>query len=126
MDLHLLNGGDDPTLLNTPSDCNYQNCENGLDWGTVGDDQDNPTLILQDDSGTGPEQIDINLPSEQAVYTIYVHDYPESIWSLDHGVTVVVSIDGIEACTITKNVSEENSYVPFATVDWSTASCTTL
>jgi hypothetical protein len=126
MDLHLLNGVDDPTLLNTSSDCNYQNCNHGLDWGIIGNEQDNPTLILHDDSGTGPEQIEIDLPPPQAIYTVYVHDYPESIFSLDHGVTISVLIDGVEVCSVTKNVSEENSYIPFATIDWEQASCSFL
>ena len=125
MDLHILNGTDS-SLLNGAQDCHYANCLNGLDWGVQGELQDNPLLLQHDDLGTGPEEATIDHPQDGALYTIYVHDYPESLFEFNHNVTVTITLDGLEMCSVTKNVFAENSYIAFMEINWDLQACTAL
>ena len=125
MDLHILNGSD-ASLLFSGEDCYFDNCSNGLDWGVSGDENDNPILIQHDDLGIGPEITIINQPQAGAIYTVYVHDYPESFFEFDHNVTVRIILDDIEVCSAVKTISIENSMTPFFSFDWDGHTCTTL
>ncbi len=72
-DLHLLNGVG--TLFEIPTDCNY--CNQNPDWGTPVDGTDDPTLVLDDRSGYGPEEITIEDPAADT-YSVRVHYYTEN------------------------------------------------
>ena len=127
MDLHLLHstGTLEDWLWN--SDCYYLNCTgNGVEWGNAGP-ADNPTLDLDDISGTGPENINISQPSDSS-YTVIVHDYQGSTpdYQGSNNVTVNIYINGVLEWTDTRGISGENSYTEFARINWTNGTVTSL
>ena len=76
LDLHLLRGNIVGNASDSPrwndqffrSDCHYLNCTKGnnIDWGVIGDIDDNPSLDRDDLDGGGPEQINIHRPAYTA------------------------------------------------------------
>jgi hypothetical protein len=119
MDLHLLAPGG---TLETDTDCYYANCVGGgLDWGVLGDDTDNPSLDLDDVPGTGPENINIDQPSD-GVYEVWVHDYrgSNSGGNADpeerNTTTINIWLNGSQAFSLTKHIEGEDVYTPFVEI----------
>ena len=94
LDIHLLrpSGTFDPTVQdgNIPGDCNYAN--KTPDWGTVGDDNDNPRLLLDDINGTGPEEIVLPRAGDTGNYLIWVRWYNGSTTTTVRNVRATVSV----------------------------------
>jgi uncharacterized protein YfaP (DUF2135 family) len=116
-DLHLLAPGG---TLRTDTDCYFSNCAGSpivghLDWGVVGETEDDPTLVADDISGTGPERITIEEPAD-GTYTVVVHDYPGSSMTSANEVTVVISLYGDEVWRDTQLISGEDSDTTFAEI----------
>lgn len=73
LDLHLVRPGG--LYMAVPDDCFWLNGH--PDWGTPGDEGDDPQLLIEDRDGYGPECIVLPRP-EPGSYTVYVHHYPGS------------------------------------------------
>jgi hypothetical protein len=73
LDLHLAQ--EDTPIFLEPSDCNY--CNPNPDWGDAGVGSDDPSLDLDDTSGYGPENINIQAPVDGA-YDVHVHYFRDS------------------------------------------------
>ncbi|MAA78381.1 MAG: hypothetical protein CL916_03910 [Deltaproteobacteria bacterium] len=116
MDLHIVrpNG-----QLETDNDCYYWNCVSGgwLDWGIMGLGDDDPSLDLDDITGTGPENTNILAP-ENGTFEVWVHDFPGSVYTSSNSVTVRIYLSGVLAWEGSKVISGENSYTRFAQVVW--------
>ena len=124
MDLHMLapNG-----VKRTSTDCYFANCGPllVLDWGTVGDPTDNPHLALDDIPGTGPEIIYLPAP-DAGVYTVFVHDYPGSVYNGANQVTVNVWVRGTKVSTFERVISGEDTDWDVCLVDWPSGTVTPL
>lgn len=117
MDLHLVAPGGG---LESNNDCYYMNCVGGgwLDWGTIGNPDDDPSLDIDDIPGTGPENINIYEPAD-GTFQVYVHDFPSSIYTAANEVTMRIYVGGVLEYEDTKTISGEDTYTHFATVEWS-------
>ena len=117
LDLHLLRPDG---ALRTDSDCYYDNCVGGgLDWGTLGQTADDPSLDIDDIYGTGPENINIALP-EAGTFSVVVHDYSGSTpdYYGDNEATVNIFLAGELAWTGSRTIRNDGSFTWFAEVSW--------
>jgi len=123
MDLHLLRPGGSPR---GGGDCYFANCRYGLDWGTIGEDADDPVLDLDDIPGVGPENINISDP-EPGEFTVFVHDYPGTGPRQDPtDVTVNIYLGGEQVFSETRRMVGEDTDEYFARVNPTTGIVTPM
>ena len=119
MDLHLVK---DNAAYESEGDCYYSNCvadygTPSLEWGDLSSDLDDPRLDLDDIENVGPENINIAEPAS-GKYRVVVHDYPGSENYEANTVTVKIHMNGELVYEESKVISGEDSYTPFAEIDW--------
>jgi len=116
MDLHIVRPGGQ---LETDNDCYYLNCVSGgwLDWGVFGVGDDDPSLDLDDITGTGPENTNI-LDPEEGTFEVWVHDFPGSVYTSSNNVTVRIYLSGELVWEGSQEITGENSYTRFAQIVW--------
>jgi ParB/RepB/Spo0J family partition protein len=121
LDLHLVSPGGQPW---TDGDCFFDTCRwSSPDWGTAGDPDDDPRLVIDDVVGTGPELIRIAEPAD-GIYTVFVHDYtgtnPDAA-APDPGdtnvATVHVYLHGVLAYSAGVDVAGEGAEVYVCTIE---------
>ena len=86
----------------------------------LGDSSDDPSLDLDDIDGLGPENINIYNPQANGTYTVFVHDYTGSAPSDTLGpnnVTINVYLNGTQAWSGTKAISDDGSVTPFCEIN---------
>ena len=149
MDLHLLPTGywdqHGCNIYNSSSlrseICYFSNCRassstglNSVDWGVarnsstnIGYDDD-PYLDLDDISGVGPENINIEVPENTTdEYVVVVHDYSGSgDPTISNDVTVNVYLDGSLTATQTIGISGEDTYQAFFSIDYASGVVTPM
>ena len=149
MDLHLLPTGywdqHGCNIYNSSSlrseVCYFSNCRassttglNSVDWGVtrnsttnIGYDDD-PYLDLDDISGVGPENINIEVPENTTdEYVVVVHDYSGSgDPTISNDVTVNVYLDGVLTDTQTMGISGEDTYQAFFSIDYASGVVTPM
>ncbi len=88
------------------TDCNYDNCNagEGIDWGTAGDDDDDPVLDIDDCVGGScsngrTENIVMTVINEEGAYKIYTDAYADQAGA-PVDVTVKVFIKGAQVGTV--------------------------
>ena len=111
VDLHVLRGGAD--LFDTRDDCHF--CNPNPSWGASGTGDD-PRLDIDDRSGFGPENVNIDLP-EAITYDVKVHYFaPRS----DGEVTATVKIwlDGTLSYTGLRLLEEKDDVWAVGTIDY--------
>lgn len=125
LDLHLLNANPRGIYKDKDggSDCYYANCQwgYGVNWGYSASHDDDARLDLDDIWGLGPENININDPSEAhpGWYTIAVHDYYGTANNYnDNPFTVKVYVDGNLARTWNRTASGENLVYWMGQIQW--------
>ena len=91
----------------------------------MGDTTDARSLGMDDISGTGPENITLQSPAS-GTYTVYVHDYPGSVYSSGNDVTVSIFLGGAMVWSDTRTISVEDSYTAFAEISYPSAVVTSL
>ncbi len=129
MDLHLLRPSGN---YQSQGDCYYANCQQNnqyhyLDWGQPNFYDDDPSLDLDDIPGTGPENINVDVP-ETGTFTVIVHDYEGSNgWGGDfqggNVVTVNVYTNGNMEYTETLTISGDNTVTYVATCTFPGGDC---
>lgn len=95
------------------------------DWGVIGDATDDPLLSLDDDQGTGPEEIVLERPEEgtYAIYVTYWNDLGDGgsvkpTLTLEAEGTVLATVEG-------PTLSTEGRVWSAGTIDWTTLTYTT-
>jgi hypothetical protein len=115
VDLHLLrNNG----TFASQQDCFFDNCIGGLSWDAPGI-ADDPFLDLDDTTGVGPENINIDQPAANR-YTVLIHDHPFRQYQGANNVTVNVYVYGRLEFQDVRTVTGEGDRVEVVEIDWTT------
>ncbi|MEE2750615.1 MAG: choice-of-anchor D domain-containing protein [Myxococcota bacterium] len=112
LDLHMFSGPG-VSFFNIPDDCTW--CNPNPNWGATLDSNDNPLLALDDISGFGPENININEPAS-GEYPVRVHFFEDNGGGATTA-TVRFYIDGILGDSYSR-VLQRNEVWDVATVRW--------
>lgn len=112
VDIHMVKAG---AQAFTSDDCYYANLS--PDWGTPGDQTDNPFLDIDDLDGYGPETINLS-SSAPASYEVWVHFYSSDFQQRPTNATVEIFIAGALEGTYTRNMLTCNQMWQVGTVNW--------
>ena len=105
-------------------DCYFANP--APDWGVMGEDDDDPSLDLDDTNGSGPEVINLNNPEQVGAYRIGVHYYRAQVGQIQDGNTygpstarVRIYFGGELAHEMEQRLEDSNAFWEAARVSWS-------
>lgn len=112
LDLHLIDQSAWDDFFLTPGDCNY--CNQTPSWGASGS-ADDPSLAIDDLSGYGPENINIDSPAD-GTYGVAVHYY-QDLGDDSVVATVRVYTYGVQVGEYSR-VMERNDVWEVAEVRW--------
>lgn len=118
-DLHLVRLAQSGGVCGQPADCYWDNMFPQWFSSHVAGDGPNPRLDIDDTSGLGPENINIDDPAAES-YRIYVHYYWDDSSSPDTAatrVTVRVFLDGVQAAEYRRTLSQHDVWA-VADVTW--------
>jgi hypothetical protein len=108
-------------------DCYFANVK--PDWGAIDDEDDNPSLDIDDTNGAGPENINLNNPEDTdglgAPYRVGVHYFRDSVdefggvetWGFSDA-TVRVYIHGELVSELTRRLEHTNDFWEAVHIDW--------
>ena len=122
VDLHLVAEGG--SLFHQTLDCYFGNCMTGLEWGVAGP-AGNPTLDLDDVQGYGPENVNIEAPTDGTTYKVSVH-----YWS-DDGLgsttaTIRIYLSGQLQFEAAQSLNATGRTWDVATIAWPSGTVTAL
>jgi hypothetical protein len=121
LDLHLVR---DVASPGRDDNCSVGACD-GLDWGRAGDAADDPVLVNDDVTGTGPEAIGIEAAATGS-FIVAAFDDNSHRRAADNEATVRIWLDGVLAWTGTRIFEEEGDFLEFARVNAATGAITEL
>lgn len=120
IDLHLVDEDAGGSFCALPNDCFYGNTN--PDWGSYGSYADDPRLDIDNVTGYGPENINLDAPEASGRYGVFVHYYRDNGGPSEARIRIY--LDGVLKWEGTQILDTTNETWNVATIDWPTQQVT--
>lgn len=121
VDLHLVNEWAGGVFCGLPYDCFYGN--KNPNWGSFSSSADDPSLDIDDISGFGPENVNLDAPDAIGRYRVVVHYYRDNGQGPSEA-RVRIYLGGVLKWEGTQILSSTNKTWNAATIDWASQDVT--